>query len=89
MRYHVLRNVLVRDASIVLFTESEPEYRPKRLRVFQTESGGDDDFQIINVDLHYEIASADGAETLAACAFASTMMFHDNTAARRVLATEL
>ena len=24
MRYHVLRNVLVRDASIVLFTESEP-----------------------------------------------------------------
>ena len=71
MQYYVLRNVLVRNASIVMFTESEPDDRPERLRVFQTEGGGGGDRQTASVTLLYERASADGAETFAACAFVS------------------
>ena len=67
MQYHVLRNVLVRNATIVLFTKSVPDYRPERLRVFQTEGGGGPARIASDVDVRYETVSAGAAEPFAAC----------------------
>jgi hypothetical protein len=69
MQYHVLRNVLVRNATVVLFTESEPDDQPESLRVFQLEGAGPADWRSFDVDLQYETVLAGEADPFAACAF--------------------
>jgi hypothetical protein len=67
MQYHVLRNVLVRNASVVLITEEELNDLPERLIVFHTGPAGGSD--PLSVDLHSETALAGGVTPFAACAF--------------------
>jgi hypothetical protein len=73
MQYFVLRNVLVRNATVVLFTDSELEDRPERLRVFLTEGGGGGDKLSADVDVLYETVSVGGADPYAMRAFPPKM----------------
>ena len=69
MRYHVLRNVLVRNASIVLFTKSQPAYRPEKLLVFFTKDAHNSSLLQDVVDLQFEPVPAGGGDPFSACAF--------------------
>ncbi len=71
MQYHVLRNVLVRNATIVMFTESKPDDSPERLIVFHSEGGGDGVSLDSDVELHYETVLAGEVDSFAECAFPS------------------
>jgi hypothetical protein len=64
--------VQIRNASIVLFTETELGDRPNRLPLFRTEGGGDGMKVEIDIDLQYEAVGVDASAACASLAVAVT-----------------
>ena len=64
----MLRNALVRNGSIVLFTEDDLGYCPERLHVFYTDDPTNGSMTAEDVDLHFETVPAGAADPFAACA---------------------
>ena len=67
--------MLIRNGSIVLFTDIEPDARrPRSLRYFHTDSAGDGVKVNADVELRYETVPAGAPDPFAACAFPASVV---------------